>query len=784
MQPSSKYASTATTSKGFTYNETDNNITTLFSLNSVVDNSIAYSKTTDSEYKKYSMACWASNANSWYVNQSIHADIPWRYSSSSTRHAYVKSVSVSKDWASNKSCSVYNIFLNANSQSREYNFGYNVSESSTAGSFTAKVVSDFDVNNIVFTASVSGLTKTEWENFISSGTITANHTISLSDFLEAPENYMISDFQVKSLATWDSVNDTWKANEIIYPTALIDSEEMRSIVGYKVLFYKNLHMGCTSDYAGANLYCDNMTVYTNAWEYGTMTSQIDQINGNILGSALDSLVVYPALSGDEIITACEDGVTGTFSTPWIKFNTGNSFIDMYESDTYTLVQDTYPADASTSHPNSWKKHFRQMIFGTKVSECMAQIGVYFWTDTVSDLNSSSCTPDDMSLSESMYLGAMNSDGLTSGTWIRGEDIDDYNGINKAGSIVHPDFDPSGGGGGAEGDGEDDIDSMGFDGMSCSVGGPAKYYIMSYSDIHHLIGDFNAHAEPGTSISNNIISCYVNALDWNWSTGSEAIQIFSGGAQTNAFTSDINYKVLSGYNKRDIIGSIDVPRMTNTFYDFSPYSTYEVYVPFCGWVALPDTVAGRNIKIYFETDEATCGCKGRVFFVDSSGNGVTVAEITGSFGAPCPIQVIEGGLYKQAMLSNGLQVIGGIASGVMGGAMGAGALAVSGFSSAMQSLGNCLIAGNTNYGQTIGRAGDASGLMCAGKPYLKITYPPIDEVVNNSMFGHTIGYLCNEVGVLRNYHGFTVCLNPHITGIDCTDEEKEEIKRLLEDGVIL
>ena len=332
-------------------------------------------------------------------------------------------------------------------------------------------------------------------------------------------------------------------------------------------------------------------------------------------------------------------------------------------------------------------------------------------------------------------------------------------------------------------GEDNIDSMGFDGMSCSVGGPAKYYIMSYSDIHHLIGDFNAHAEPGTSISNNIISCYVNALDWNWSTGSEAIEIYSGGAQTVAFTSDVNYDVLTGYNARDIIGSIDVPRMTNTFYDFSPYSTYEVYVPFCGWVALPDTVAGRHIKIYFETDEATCGCKGRVFFVDNSGNGVTVAEITGSFGAPCPIQILEGGLYKQAMLSNGLQVIGGIASGVMGGASGAGVLAVSGLSYAMQGLGNCLVAGNTNYGQTIGRAGDASGLMCAGKPYLKITYPPVDEVVNNNMFAHTVGYLCNTIGQLSKFHGFTVCANPHIH-ISATSTEKDEIKQLLEQGVIL
>ena len=355
------------------------------------------------------------------------------------------------------------------------------------------------------------------------------------------------------------------------------------------------------------------------------------------------------------------------------------------------------------------------------------------------------------------------------------DLDDWSGTTNHNVPITPPS-PSGGG-------EDDIDSMGFDGMSCSVGGPARYYVMSYSNIHHLIGDFNAHAEPGTSISNNIISCYVNALDWNWSTGSEPIEIYSGGAQTVAFKSDTNYAVLTGYNARDIIGSIDVPRMTNTFYDFSPYSTYEVYVPFCGWVALPDTVAGRHLKIYFETDEATCGCKGRVFFVDDDGNGVTVAEITGSFGAPCPIQVIEGGLYKQAMLSNGLQVIGGIASGIMGGASGAGVLAVSGLSNAMQGLGNCLVAGNTNYGQTIGRAGDASGLMCAGKPYLKITYPPVDEVVNNYMFAHTVGYLCNTIEQLSNFHGFTVCANPHIH-ISATSTEKEEIKRLLEEGVIL
>ena len=483
MQPSSKYASTEKTSSGFTYKETDNNIATLFPLNSEIDKSIAYSTNTIPDYKKYSMACWAANATSWYVNQSIHADIPWRYSSSSTRHAYVKSLSVSKDWACNKQCNFMNIFLSANSQNREYNFGYNTSASSTAGSFTSKVISDFDVNKVVFTASVSGITKSEWEAFLSNGTVTANYSISLADFLENPANYMISDFQVKSLATWNSNTSKWVSNELIYPTVLIDSEEMRSIVGYKVLFYNNLHMGCTSDYAGANLYCDNMSVYTNAWDYGTMTAQINQINGNILGPANTSLLVYPDLSGDEIISHCEDGVTGTFSTPWTKFNIGNDFIDMYESDTYPLVQDTYPADASTSHPNAWRKHFRQMIFGSKVSECLAQIGVYFWDDTVSALNSSSCTPDDMSLSESMYLGAMNSAGVTSGVWIRGEDIDDYTGPNKDGSIIHPDFNPSGGGGG--GDDDDPSDDQAWGGAYSGAGAFSKFYLCTATDLANL-----------------------------------------------------------------------------------------------------------------------------------------------------------------------------------------------------------------------------------------------------------------------------------------------------------
>ena len=82
------------------------------------------------------------------------------------------------------------------------------------------------------------------------------------------------------------------------------------------------------------------------------------------------------------------------------------------------------------------------------------------------------------------------------------------------------------------------------------------------------------------------------------------------------------------------------------------------------------------------------------------------------------------------------------------------------------------------------------LNASSSPKLNEVFTKLDFLTSTnpnlkiSMFGHTVGYLCNTIGKLKNFSGFTVCANPHITGVNCTDSEKEEIKRLLEEGVIL
>lgn len=327
------------------------------------------------------------------------------------------------------------------------------------------------------------------------------------------------------------------------------------------------------------------------------------------------------------------------------------------------------------------------------------------------------------------------------------------------------------------------------GFSSNIGGAGNYWLMDLATLGGFISDFKTTAPAGSMISQNILSCYVNALNYEWETGKDNIVIHAAGAQNTPYTSTSQYDYIYQYNPHVIVGQYKVPRVTETFYDFNPYSTYELYIPFCGWIGLPDTVAGRNIRVYMDFDVATMSCKAYVMVEMNDGSGDTICgEITGSFGAPCPVQVIEGGLYKQAMINSGLQIASGVVSGLMGGAfggpVGASMLAEGGMN-AVQGLASAYMAGNTNYGQTIGRAGDTSGLCGGHYCYIKITHPVIDEVVDTETFGHTTGYPCYMESELTDLvgTGFTVCLNPHVH-VNCTQSEKEEIKRLLESGVIL
>lgn len=326
---------------------------------------------------------------------------------------------------------------------------------------------------------------------------------------------------------------------------------------------------------------------------------------------------------------------------------------------------------------------------------------------------------------------------------------------------------------------DDMDTMAT-GATGSSGGFTHFYIMSPQDLIDLLADFYTRADPGETLSNNLVCSYILGIPSSEFCATENVAVaIHNSAQGTPFVSQDNYAHVTATNNLLVVGNFDVPRMTNTFYDFSPYSTYEVFIPCCGWVALPDTVAGRKIYVEMYIDIASCCVKAGVKI---SGEGVC-AVANGVLGASIPMAVIESGILRGNNIQAGLGIIGGgINTGISAGngnALGIGF----GVQQILGGLIDCTVAGNTNYTQQKGGTGDITQFAMGHECYLKVTHPELDPVVNESIFGHSVGYLCNSIGKLETFKGFTVCGNPHVT-FSASAEERDEIERLLSIGVIL
>lgn len=344
-------------------------------------------------------------------------------------------------------------------------------------------------------------------------------------------------------------------------------------------------------------------------------------------------------------------------------------------------------------------------------------------------------------------------------------------------VTPPPPGPSGGG--------DDYEDMSLGVSNVTLGGLTKYAILSKQELINLCIDYNTNqATAGTNFSNHIICLY--RLGFGASdlvvTSSDKIKMIQSAGNVD-FESSANYSIVTRQTPFIHFGSIKVPRHTGTFYDFSPYSNYELYIPGCGWIPLPDNVAGRTLNVYLVFDLPTCSAKGIVRIEGGVYGGTTIATVNGIIGASVPFTIGENGMQRAAILSGSVQTAAALGTAFLGVGIGNPYMGASGVAMATTGIANNYVAGNTNFISTKGGASDFSAFGDGAAAMLKYNAPEIDPVVNNSMFGHTIGYLCNEVGTLGSFTGFTVCDNPHVT-FSASSAEREEIERLLSMGVIL
>ena len=324
----------------------------------------------------------------------------------------------------------------------------------------------------------------------------------------------------------------------------------------------------------------------------------------------------------------------------------------------------------------------------------------------------------------------------------------------------------------------DVDPETYGWSGGEVSGMVKYYLLTAGQMGDLQAAIASNANWTIDYLNCIVSCFVvpnsgiffdapipttvkfvldNATQWDTGVGCARIQ--------------------GTINKSG--GTIEIPRLTNTFYDFEPYSDYSVYIPFCGRIPIKGNLClGREIKVTYYPDVPTCSLTAVV-----SCGGATIAIAKGSFGTMTPVTSNGSDRKTAAVIGDVTPIITGIGTGIVGVALGNPLIVGAGAAQALGGIMGGVKETVQSYAYSVGSTGDSSFFGAGNRCYYYANYPLIDEVVNDSMFGHSVGYLCNRVGKLSGFKGFTICANPHVT-FSASAEEREEIEKLLSMGVIL
>lgn len=241
--------------------------------------------------------------------------------------------------------------------------------------------------------------------------------------------------------------------------------------------------------------------------------------------------------------------------------------------------------------------------------------------------------------------------------------------------------------------------------------------------------------------------------------------------------DVDTGITMPYISRQFVekdlGSITIDPYIGSFMDYSPYTKISIYLPYIGFRDLsPEDVMGTTLSIKYIIDVITGGCNA---VINVSGKGA-IYQYNGSCIANVPLSAINySGAIQNAVsaIGSGITTAAGIASGnIPVGIMGVAGLASSAANTAINSKPSI---------QRAGSMGGAAGLASVQFPYCIIERPRISAPDNYNGF---IGNTLNVTMTLGSCHGLTFVDQIHLDNVICTEGERDELLRLLKEGVIL
>lgn len=218
------------------------------------------------------------------------------------------------------------------------------------------------------------------------------------------------------------------------------------------------------------------------------------------------------------------------------------------------------------------------------------------------------------------------------------------------------------------------------------------------------------------------------------------------------------------------GSVDCPEQFGNVFDYDPFTSVSLYLPFIGIVPLNvSDVMRSTITVKYGVDVFTGACLAMVE-VARDGNTVNMYQYAGVASVEYPLT----GSVHSGLISGLL----GFASGAVGAVMASTGVGAAAGVSAMAS--GIVGAGKSNNARSGGFSGNA-GAMGIKKPYLILERPQTKVA---STFPALAGYPTNVSNKLSDFSGQVNVKSVHVEGINATDAELKEIETLLKSGVLV
>ena len=229
-----------------------------------------------------------------------------------------------------------------------------------------------------------------------------------------------------------------------------------------------------------------------------------------------------------------------------------------------------------------------------------------------------------------------------------------------------------------------------------------------------------------------------------------------------------YTVANQYQTIDC-GDVTITEYYGTAVDYSK-TKISIYLPFIGIVPLdPSVVMGSVVNVTYRIDVLTGTCIAQVKVNKQNSNAVMY-----TFPGNCACQIPLTGTTYTGMVSTLIGLGNTAISVAMDNPFGV-------ISGAKQALQGAAEGAGTGGVRQSGYFGSNAGALGIRIPYVIITHPvSYDAYLYNSQYG----FPSNKTVSLGSVRGFTKVKDIHLSGIPCTDDELEEIERLLKEGVII